>query len=381
MKNVTIRAALHSSPDASGKHSIMISVRVNGKRIYQKTGFKCLLNDWNGEGVKRTVNNADRINSSIRQKLNEIEAAILEIDLKKQPITPLAVKRIFNGTDNNYDFFTFADDLETDLEQKYSSTTLAIFKNEVRRLKTFSPSLSFSDINHSFLRKYESWLITDQKLSNNSIHKAWKILKKIINTAIREKKTFEYPFTGFDNPKYRQTDRLYLTQSEVDRIEEKLQLPMPEGMRKAGYYFLLGCNSGLRFSDWERFNYKTWVVGDRLILRAKKNGEVVSMKIHDKLKEILLKVSEIGPVDSGQKTNEYLKGLATLADIDKPITCHSSRHSFAIRCAELGISIEATATFMGITPKIANVYYKVTGIKLDSEIERWNAIGKNDQRK
>lgn len=369
MKNITVRAALHTSPDASGKHSIMICIRVNGRRIYQKTGFKTALKDWDGTGVRKGVHNFQRINDKIRQKLNDVEAAILDTDLKKEPVTATVVRRLLNGSAGSHDFFSFAADLEHYLKTKYSPETLAIYKNEIRRIKKFSPSLSFSDINHNFLRRYEGWLISDQHLSGNSVHKAWKILKKVINAAIREKKASEYPFTGFDNPKYRQTDRTYLLSDEVEKIETALLKPMDEAVRIAANYFLLGCYGGLRVSDWQRFG-PAFIQFDRIILRAKKNGELVSLQMYPKLRAVVDRLLLLPPCKNEQETNDLLKGVGKLAGLSKVLTSHVARHSFAVRCAERDIPPAVTAEFMGITVKTVMVYYKITNRKIDAEFAR-----------
>ena len=72
--------------------------------------------------------------------------------------------------------------------------------------------------------------------------------------------------------------------------------------------------------------------------------------------------------------NETLKILAKMVGIKKNVTTHVARHSFAVRCAELGISIETTAELMGVTVKTCQIYYRITGRKIDMEVERWGKI-------
>jgi len=110
---------------------------------------------------------------------------------------------------------------------------------------------------------------------------------------------------------------------------------------------------------------------DNLILRVKKNGKLVVMSIHSKLRKVLERLKDVGPVEAEPHTNKFLKDVATMAEIDKHITCHVSRHTFGTRYAELGISIETTAELLGITVKVCQVYYKVTRKKIGLEMKNW----------
>ena len=79
----------------------------------------------------------------------------------------------------------------------------------------------------------------------------------------------------------------------------------------------------------------------------------------------ILKIKDL-KLDPEPKTNENLKGLGKLAGIKKKLTSHVARHSFAVRCAELGISIETTAQLVGVAVKTFLIYYKVTNRKIDT---------------
>jgi integrase len=138
-------------------------------------------------------------------------------------------------------------------------------------------------------------------------------------------------------------------------------------------YFLLGVYSGLRFSDWQRFSYDGFIQGDRIILGAKKNGEIIGMKMHDKLKAVVERLRTMPAIYSEPKTNEYLKGIATLAGINKNITCHVSRHTYCTHCLRLGIQDDVIAQTMGITLKTLQIYKHLLDSEVDSEIGKWNS--------
>jgi integrase len=55
------------------------------------------------------------------------------------------------------------------------------------------------------------------------------------------------------------------------------------------------------------------------------------------------------PVPSNQKMNSYLKELATICNIDKTLTTHVMRHSFACLAVEYGMPIDILAKILGHT--------------------------------
>ena len=55
------------------------------------------------------------------------------------------------------------------------------------------------------------------------------------------------------------------------------------------------------------------------------------------------------PVPSNSKMNAYLKELAGICNIDKTLTTHVARHTFACLAVEYGIRIDVLAKILGHT--------------------------------
>lgn len=372
MKHPTVRAVLQShKKNKENKSPIAICITVRGKRTYQVTGFHASATEWDKGKclLKTTTKNSILINGKIAQLINDLEADFLRQSIQGKSVTLSTVRRGVRGQ-GSHTFNSFALEYIEYLGGKHQPGTIFNYQNEIDKLHEFDPDVSFEDIDNAYLKKYESWLRV-KKLSENSIHKNWKILKAVFNAAIKDGITKNYPFLAYDNPKYESPKTIYLTESECDKIEEKLRLPMSDYMKRTGYYFLLGCYSALRFSDWKRFN-QSMISDGRLILYAIKNGELVSMKIHARLQRILDVIKDMPPDFDNQKCNEYLKGIAKLAGIEKKISTHSGRHTFGYLCAKFGLSKGETAQLMGISERTVNVYYKLAGVDLNKAIDKWD---------
>lgn len=398
-KSITVRPVLvEEKRNNTGGAPIKICITVHGRRGYKTTGHRIEPKYWDKEELKleKDCPNVISIRRDVTRRMEEYAKKINRLIDGGETVTIDAVMKILRPEQiTNPRFYHYATDLIQDLRNDFSCETMEIYDNEMKRLFGYenkkgvfvkgytNKNLTFVEMDTIWLRKYKSWLqgpnfkTKSKYLANNTIHKSFKFLKKIFSKAIKDKVFNYYPFEDYsESPKYIQTDRIWLTESEVNRIENVLLMPIPDYMERTIYYFLLGCYSGLRYCDWARFNHDNFVTkgmnGDRLITRCKKNGETVSMQVHSKLARVLEWLKTAPPVDCETVVNRYLKGIAKLAGIDKELSTHKSRHSFAVRCAELGISIETTAELMGITVKTCQIYYRVTNRKIDNEFSVWD---------
>lgn len=358
-----------------GECPIVIFIQCLHDRTKKATGISIKPEQWEqGRGVKKNHPLYRQFNQAIENQVNEIKKKVFEYELSGNELSITIIKALVHEQQVHFSLVEYADKLVEQLQGKYTHSTLVTYRTEINRLKGYAgDKLGFNDVTPEWLRKYENYL-REQKLANNTIDKAWKVLKKFFNMARRDKLTSNYPFAQYDNPKYKQTDRTHLTFDEVKAIEEILNKPLHQNLIISANYFLLGCYSGLRYSDWQRFDYQTLVQENRLILRAKKNGTLVNLPIHPLMRNVLERLRNLPSPFSEQKTNEHLKVIGELAGISKKLTTHVARHSFAVRCLELRMSEETVAYYMGITLKTVKHYAKVTASKLDSEFAAWDKL-------
>lgn len=74
----------------------------------------------------------------------------------------------------------------------------------------------------------------------------------------------------------------------------------------------------------------------------------------------------IGSLDT---VNKRIKAVAKKCEIEKPISFHLSRHSFAVLALNYGMPIESVSKILGHTDiKTTQIYAKVTNTKLNSDI-------------
>jgi site-specific recombinase XerD len=349
MQNFTIRPVLWDyQKNLSETYQIKIAVTVDRKVTYIIVGHKIHISQWDDK--KKAVikhANANLINVSIRRQMAELEKKFVEQNLDGKQITKNV---ILNTNDKNHNYFSYAKDV------RYHHT-------ELERLKNYAgQNLLISDIDVQFLRKFEQHE-RKRGMSNNTINQSFKYFSRIMNQARKEKLIKENPFDEFNKPKFKQTDRIYLVEDELTILKEMLNKPMHISVEITLAYFLLGCYTGLRQSDWQKFDQKN--IEDGCIkLRAIKNNEHVVLPIGKSLQMILDKIKDLPKAYSLQKSNDALKVIGTICGINKNLSSHVGRHTFGYQCASNGLPESTTAMLMGISAKTVKVYYHLSGVNI-----------------
>jgi integrase len=367
MTSYTIRPLLWTHKEnEEGFSPLKICVTINRKRTYVKTPYKLKEGQWDEDKREvKNIANASIINAAIRKQITDLEKEILARQLDGRTISAQAIKHapITN-------FYSFVREVK-------GNTTAD--KKEMNRVGAFAgASLQLSDIDVQFLRKYEQherkratrYKREDKKgMSQNTLNTSFKWLRRVMTLAKNEGLIKNNPFDDYDIPKYVHSERVFLIKEEIDKIEKFIASKPGKIMYETAVYFLFGCYSGLRYSDWLRFDFDKHIQGDRIILRAKKNKQTVSIRIFPRLKKILSRMRKIDRPPAAQTYNGYLKHLGAVCGINKHLTAHVSRHTAATLMATMGVSSDVVAELLGVNKQTVNVYYKITGVKIDRETE------------
>jgi integrase/recombinase XerD len=369
--------------NALGQYPIYIRITIDRKQSYISTGHFIEKKHWDekAEQVKAGHMQSRTINPDITSRKQALIKIIVDYQVKGQKITPSALKAMATSKTDLHNIFEFADLFAKEVEPKREASTWDNYRTQMKVVELChgSRSLAFEEITHDWLVGFESYLRHPVKegvekrgpLGGNYIHAIWKTVKTFFNAAIKRKVTAHYPFATYENPEYEAPNKDYLTSEELDELEQQLPDVTDSLKKQTIIYFLLGCYTGLRISDLRKFDFNKHIQNGRLYLRAKKNGEWVTMPVVGRLAAHLERVKECSLTKAEQELNRCLKKMFP----GKKITNHCARHTFAITmCAEKGISAETASELMGITLKTCvEAYYKVTNRKIDREcLSAWN---------
>ena len=244
------------------------------------------------------------------------------------------------------------------------------YLGEFIRKKYKAEDIPFSAIDNAFVRDFHLFLRVDKKQEQNTANKYCKILKRIVTLALDNKWMEVNPFQGV-RFQAKATNRQFLTEKELATIMNKtFTLDRLNVVRDI---FVFCALTGLSFSDVEGLKPEHVSVdddGNYWIHKARqKTKNVCSIPYLESARAIAEKYKGhplcekrgvLLPVISNQRMNSYLGEIAGICGINKPLTMHIARHSFACLALANGVSMEIIARMLGHSDiRTTKIYAKV----------------------
>ncbi len=296
------------------------------------------------------------------------------------------------SADNSDSFYAFAkNEIEILKKKNAAKDTIRGYTSYISKLKAFKPALSFNEITRDFVTQYHIYMVS--KLGNqvNTVHKSLSFMRTMIKRAQRDGLMKGNPFEYYPLQKKAGT-REFLTEDDLRKLEKLFAKDtLKKYQANTCRSFLFACYTGLRFQDVKNLRFqdikeevhngkKGWIV--RITMH--KTKDPVSIPLIDKAVRLIgddegLKAKKVFHVPSNQVANRFLKEIATAAEIDKNVTFHVSRHTFATNSITLGIPIEVVSKLLGHTSiKNTMIYAKVVDGAKIAYMDLWN---KSDEKK
>ena len=203
--------------------------------------------------------------------------------------------------------------------------TVKVYKTSFKYLKSFTRKLKqpldFETITVDFYNKYILFLSKTHNLSRNTVGKHIKTLKTFMSEATERgiNDNLEFKKGKFKTLR-EEADTVYLSLDELKKIE-KVDFSASPRLAKVKDLFLIGCYTGLRFSDFTQIKPENIVESKSLIqVRTQKTGQRVSIPLHPVVKRILKKHDNLLPkAYTNQVMNRYIKEIASVAGIKENI--------------------------------------------------------------
>lgn len=207
-------------------------------------------------------------------------------------------------------------------------------KNFVR-WKYKQNDILLKDLDYSFIVEFEYFLKTEKNQKQVTVNKCLQRFKKVIKMALTDKLIANYPFVEH-KPKKVITNVVFLTTEELFLIENHVFSQTRLELVKELFVFC--CYTGLAFNEMSNLESKHIVKGFDsnlwIEMIREKTGKPISVPLLPKSKAVITKYLEsedkyILPRISNQKFNSYLKEIAHILGIEKKLTHHTARKTFA----------------------------------------------------
>lgn len=380
--------------DSNGEAPIYLRITINGERAEISTGKEIRPDLWDkaSERVAGRSEAARTINASLNTLLGKVEKYYSGLDTKDERISVHQIMDEVRGKGANQMTLVQAYDnhinkMEELIGVDFALNTIKRYKSSLVGLKDFMKNnlskldVRLIDLNNQFIEGYHTYLKVTKGLKQNSAAKDIKNLIRVINKAVINKWISKYPFQGF-SCNFKDANRGFLNQEEIDKIYSKdLTIKRLDQVRDL---FIFQIYTGLSFSDMAELNtdkIEIGINGGRWItLNRKKTGTRSSIPLLPRAEEILEKYKvdaksvikgKILPIISNQRMNGYLKELADLCEINKNLTSHIARHTFATTVTlTQGVPIETVSKMLGHSNlRTTGIYAKVVDRKIADDMK------------
>lgn len=381
---------------SEGFAPLVVRITVDGIRKEISLKKRVPVAKWNGskETVSGTDHETKSLNNYIAEVRTELHNCYRQMQIDKKNITALAIKQAFLGEDPDqkslldvieYHNKTMQDSLAWGTAKNYFTTQKYITEFLKDKLKTSDVLLG--QLNFKFLMDFEMFLRNhvpgeNQKpCSNNTVMKHIERFRKIISMAVRNEWLTQDPFVKF-KPKFIKKERGYLTEEELSIIENK-QIPIAR-VEVIRDLFVFSCYTGLAYTDARNLNESNITIGidgeKWIVIQRQKTGVHANIPLLPKALSILEKYKNhpraksnhtLLPMISNQPFNFSLKEIAIICGINKNLTHHLARHTFATTvCLLNGISMEATSGMLGhASMRTTQIYGKILPKRISNEMQ------------
>ncbi len=380
-----------NQPKSNGLMPIMVRVTIN-KRVSQ-FGTKIDINPdlWDAKAGKAIGRTAQAM--EINRKLNNLAASIYKHYNRRMEengyALPDEIRNDISGieTSNKTLLYYFSEhnqqyqlkvgkNTSHKTYTRYELTKIRLI--EFLRFKNNTSDISLRELNTILMEDFYLYLRNKCELNNNSTMKFLQRLRRVINFIKGHGVVLNDPFTNFKFH-FDDVDREILTQEEITKIYDKTF--ESSRLTQVRDLFLFSCYTGLSYIDVAKlskeniqtaFDGNLWVMSKRQKTNVNSNIRLLDIpKMQIEKYEGKQKSGKIFPVPSNQKVNEYLKEIATICGIDKKLTFHISRHSFATSIALAnGVPIESVSKMLGHKSiRTTQIYAKITDLKISRDME------------
>lgn len=358
---------------SAGRIPIYMRITVNSSRVEVSVKQQCDPDIWNSEvgrasGKTDVARSINQLLDILQRKVYDARKALMDND---QRVTAENIKTILTDGQMSRQvhmlmevFKKHNDQVEALVGREYAAGTLERYNTSYKHTLDFLKwkyqltDIDVRKIDHDFVVDYEFYLRSVRKCGNNSAVKYIKNFGKIIRICIANGWLEKNPFANY-KAKVKEVKREFLVEEEIQTLLKKKF--GTERLTQVRDIFLFSCFTGLAYIDVKKLTKNNIVIGidgEKWIYTNRQKTDTRSnIPLLPLAEELIAKYNEhpqclqegnLLPVLSNQKMNCYLKEIADLCCINKELTFHIARHTFATTVTLTnGVSIESVSKMLG----------------------------------
>ncbi len=373
--------------NAAGKAPVMARISVNGERVHLATRVYVDPAKWQskeGRVLGKTLEDK-AASDQLDAYRTRIHNTFNDLFKRGEPITAERIKRSITSQTSEIKrllqlFDSFNEDYRKLVGIETTHKTHSRYLLTRRKLAEFIQAqyrvsdISLTEINPKFINDFYLYLRTSEPSNSHNYHmKMIQRVRTVYNVAKDNGWVLTDPFSSF-KIRMEETHRECLTGEELALLRDKKLVS--ERLERVRDMFIFSCYTGLAYTDLEHLQKSDIVRGEDgkfWIDRARiKTGNEFSVPLFDIPLAILQRYAnrttsgKLLAIPTNQKVNDYLKEIAAVCGIEKPLTFHIARHTFATTVTlENGVPIETVSKMLGHNSiKTTQIYARITASKI-----------------
>ena len=377
----------------NGMAPIYMSIAVGEDRVELSTKKYVLPQRWNlaMQKVSGSGEEVRTINAYLKTMEQEVFQAHQALILESKDVTAANIKSKLLGEDAERrmildEFKDHNKKMETLIGKQYARATWKRFETTLKHTQDFilwkykTPDFEVSRLNYEFLENFEFYLKSVRSCDHNATMKYLANFKKVVLRCVRNGWLSKDPFADFKLSLHEVKINV-LTDQELDAIAKKTFAS--ERVRKVRDIFIFSCFTGLAYADVKKLKRSEIRKGndgkDWIFTSRQKTDTESRIPLLPEASRMLKKYEDdpqcvnLGrafPVMSNQKMNAYLKEIADVCGINKNLTYHLARHTFATTVTLTnGVPMETVSKMLGHKNlKTTQHYAKIVDVKISEDM-------------
>jgi integrase len=377
----------------SGEMPIYYRITLNLVPAELSTGISCIPSHWNKKTERIKESHLDSVRDNMVLSQLELRAKdnyryISEMEphriMSSQDIKDILLGKQIKRIMLLDVFREHNEKVKGLIGQDFSAGTLQRYETSFKHTADFikkkykATDIAVTQVNHLFISDYDFYLRSVRGCNNNTTVKYIKNFKKIILICLASGYIVTNPFLNY-KPKIKLVNRIALTLDELGLLEKKVfNIDRLDAVKDT---FLFCCYTGLAYADvssLKRGNILKGIDGE-IWLHTFRQKTLIPTKVPllDKALKLITKYKghskcseQIFPLISNQKMNAYLKEIADICGIQKDLTFHIARHTFATTITlSNGVPIDTVSKMLGHTNiRTTQLYAKTLEQKISADM-------------
>lgn len=386
--------AKRAKTTTDGLVPIYIRVTVDGERIEFSTKRYTHPDKWSVEGnrMKGTSVESKSTNSyldALKAKVYDYQQQLIRED---EPVNAENMRNKIMGIDKRSHmligiFQQHNDEIKVLIGKDYAAATHVRYETSLKHTADFLKwkykvsDIDIRKIDHEFITSYEFYLKSVCNCCQNTTSKYIKNFGKIIRICLANGWLQKNPFINYKS-KMVEVERAFLSMEEIETMLNKVFVS--DRLNLVKDIFLFSCFTGLAYADVKKLSRKNIAIGvdgDRWIYinrtKTDTRSNIPILPIASYLLEKyedhpqVVNQEKLLPILSNQKMNSYLKEIADACGINKELTFHIARHTFATTVTlSNGVPIESVSKMLGHKNlKTTQHYAKILDLKVSNDMQ------------